>query len=179
MMRRLVIVAAVVVCGMWAPAMAQGGYVGASYLSTSADFDTSGSSFNPSSDGWKVYGGYNVNKYFGFEGTYYDMGTLEDSSGGTDLKADINVFDFSFRGILPIGKVLELTAKIGYSSVDVSAETTGNLFTVDADGTAWDLLYGVGAQVNLGKRIGLRADWEKWDFEGSLDAWSAGMYVKF
>lgn len=179
MIRKMLAVAAVVVCGMGVPALAQEGYVGASYLSTSAEFDSSGGSFNPSAESWKIFGGYNVNKYFGIEATYYDMGDLEDTSGGTTLDASIEVFDVSFRGILPLGEVLQLTGKIGGSNVDVEASTTGTLFVVSGDGSSWELLYGVGVEAKLGKRVGLRADWEKWDIEGSLDAWSIGGFIRF
>jgi len=171
--------AAVIVCGLWAPASAQEGYAGASFLSTSTEIDTSVASFNPGSDSWKVFVGYNVNKFFGFEATYYDMGDLEDTSGNATLEASIEVFDVSFRGILPLGEVLQLTAKLGYSSVDVESTSTGTLLTVTADGSTWEILYGVGAEVKMGKRVGIRADWDKWDVEGSLDAWSIGAYIRF
>jgi len=182
MMRRLMVVAVVlcgVLCGVSVPALAQEGYVGGSFLSTSSEFDTSGASFNPSADGWKLFAGYNANKYFGIEASYYDMGNLEDTSGSSTFAADINIFDLSFRGILPLGKVVQLTAKIGYSSVDIDSKLTGNFVEVTASGSTWELVYGVGAEMKLGKHFGLRGDWEKWDVEGSLDAWSVGAFVRF
>jgi len=48
---------------------------------------------------------------------------------------------------------------------------------VDADD--WELLYGVGVGLKLGERFGIRAEWESWDVETSLDAYSLGAFVRF
>ena len=57
MIRKLILVTALVVGVSWLPASAQGGYAGASYMSSSAEFKTSFQDFDTSSDGWKIYGG--------------------------------------------------------------------------------------------------------------------------
>lgn len=48
---------------------------------------------------------------------------------------------------------------------------------MDADD--WELLYGVGVGLKLGERFGIRAEWESWDVETSLDAYSLGAFVRF
>lgn len=176
---RRVVVAAIVVCAACVPASAQEGYVGASYLSSSMEFDTSAGTVNPSADGWKLFVGYNINKYCGIEATYYDMGDMEDTTSIGTFKADVDVFDVSFRGILPVGERIQFTGKVGFSSVDAETETTGTLLIVTSEWSSWELMFGVGAEVKLGKRFGLRADWETWEVEGSLDAWSVGGYFRF
>ena len=179
MIRKAFVVAVLVCSSVFVPALAQEGYVGASYLSSSAEFDTFIASFNPDGDGWKIFAGYNINKYFGIEGTYYDLGGLEDTEGLDTFSADIDAFDVSFRGILPLGKVFQLTAKIGYASVSIDSAASSPLLTVTAEGSEWEVLYGVGAEVKLGKSFGVRADWEFFDVEGELDAWSVGGFFRF
>ena len=179
MIRRMLIAAAIVVFGVWVPASAENWYVGASFLDTSAEFDSAGGTFDPSSDGWKLMVGYDINKYCGIEGTYYDMGDMEDTNSVGTLDANIEAFDVSFRGMLPVGKLFRFTGKLGFSSIDIETQTTGTLLSVDVDGTSWEFMYGIGAEVDLGKRFAIRADWEAWDVEGSLDAVSIGGYFRF
>lgn len=181
-MRRMLVVAAVVICGLWLPAWAaegQEGYLGASYLNTGADFETAVEDFDTDSGGWKIFGGYNVVKYFGVELTYYDLGNFDDTDGNTSIDAEIQVFDLSGRVILPLGKRFELFGRLGYSNVSVEATTTTTLGTTTVDADDWELLYGVGAGLKLGERFGIRAEWESWDVETSLDTWSLGAFIRF
>jgi hypothetical protein len=113
-------------------------------------------------------------KYFGVELTYYDLGSFDVTEGDSPINADITVFDFSGRGILPLGEKFALFAKLGYSTVDVDITTEGGSSARD-----WELLYGIGASVDLGKSFGIRAEWESWNVETSLDTWSLGAYFRF
>jgi OOP family OmpA-OmpF porin len=174
MMKRMIAVAVVAICGLCLPAWAGDGYVGASYMSSSADFATVLESHSADSDGWKIFGGYNFMKYFGVELTYYDLGSFDVTEGDNPIKADITVFDFSGRGILPLGERFALFAKLGYSTVDVDFTSEGGSSARD-----WELLYGIGASVSLSKSFGIRAEWESWNVETSLDAWSLGVYFRF
>ena len=160
MERRMLSVLAVVLCGLWLPALAGDGYVGASYMNSEFEF-VQGS--DASSSGWKIFGGYNFIKYFGVELTYYDLGSFDEGL----FEADVKVFDLAPRGILPLGERFELFAKLGYSNVDV-------------EGIAdWELMYGAGAGLKLGKKFGIRIEYEAWDVETSLSAWSIGGYFRF
>ena len=167
MIRRVLIALVVVFCGLSLPAWAGEGYVGASYLSTDAEFETVLDSFSTDSGGWKIFGGYDVIKFFGVEVTYYDLGSFSEDS----FEADIQVFDLSGRGILPLGERVQLWAKVGYSSVGVDG-TFG-------DATDWELLYGAGIGVKIGEHFGIRGEYEAWDVETSLNSWSLGLYFRF
>ena len=183
-MKRTLAVAVLAICGLWLPASAGEGYVGLSYIDTEADFGTSASgvSYDASSDGWKLFGGYNLMKYFGVEATYYSLGSFDETIGSESISADVQVFDLCGRGILPIGKVFSVFARLGYSSVKVDLDVTDTVpmpMTNSASTTDWELLYGIGIGVNLGRNFGLRAEWESWDVETSLDAWSLGVVYRF
>jgi OOP family OmpA-OmpF porin len=175
----LLTVAAVAICGLCLPAWGGEGYLGASYLNTSAEFQTSLETYDTSSSGWKIFGGYNMMKYFGVEVTYYDLGSFDASTDIESIDAGIKVFDLCGRGILPLGKRFELFARLGYSSVDVDFQKTTGFVTTDASARDWELLYGAGATLKIGKTIGIRAEYEAWDVETSLDTWSLGLVFGF
>jgi hypothetical protein len=182
MMRKILVVVAVTLCGVCLPAWAaegQEGYIGASYMNTGADFETAVETFDTDSGGWKIFGGYNFIKYFGIEATYYDLGSFDETQNNTTLSADIKVYDLSGRGILPLGKRFEVFARLGYSNVSVEATTSTPLATTTVDADDWELLYGIGLGLKLGERFGIRAEWESWDVETSLDSWSLGGYFRF
>jgi len=180
--RRILTAALVTIRGLCLPAMAGEGYVGASYMNTNFDIETEVESGSLDSDGWKIFGGYNLMKYFGVEVTWYDLGSFEQAIGEDSYKAEIQVFDVCARGIIPLGERFELFARVGYSNVSVDLTVTDAVpvpTTTSVDATDWELLYGIGAGVKLGKRFGIRAEWESWDVETSLDAWSLGAYFRF
>ena len=177
-MLRVSIVLVMTFCALCLPTWAGEGYLGASYLNTSAEFRTSLETFDSSSSGWKILGGYNLAKYFGVEVTYYDLGSFDESSDLESIDASIKVFDLAGRGILPLGERFELFARLGYSSVDVEYQKTTGFVTTNADARDWELLYGAGLTLKLGKKIGIRAEYEAWDVETSLNAWSLGLIFR-
>lgn len=178
-MKKAWTVALLVLCAVGLPASAAGGYLGASYLSSSAEFDTSLEDFDSDSDSWKIFAGYDLHRNWGVELTYYDFGDFNDTANNSTLDANIGIWDLSVRGILPLGERFELFGRLGTSNVRVEATVANNLSSVSVDADAWELMYGVGAGLKLGKRFGLRAEWEAWDTEDSLEAWSIGAVFRF
>jgi len=170
-MIRKALLAAIFCCAALgaAPAFADV-YVGASILSTSADFSTAVEDFSLDNEGWKVFGGMNFVKFVGIELSYRDLGTFEDSG----INADLLIYDASIRGIIPL-KWLELFGKVGYANIDVNGEAGG----VSLDDRDWNLFYGAGVGFNFGKHFGVRAEWETYDTDDSLDTFSAGALFKF
>jgi OOP family OmpA-OmpF porin len=175
----LLFAAAIVLLEVSPPAGAQEAYLGASYLSSSGEFDTSVESFDPDDSGWKLFGGYNFNKYWGMELAFYDLGNLEDSGTSGTFSADVSVYDLGFRGILPVGERFEIAAKLGFSNVSVDSSLTGPIGTTRAEASDWEFAYGLGLAFKIGKRFGLRAEWEAWDVADSLQAYSLGAYWRF
>ncbi|HXV75858.1 MAG TPA: porin family protein [Candidatus Polarisedimenticolaceae bacterium] len=162
------------------PASAAGGYLGGSWLSTSAEFDTAVENFDTDESGWKVFAGFDAERFFGVEVSYRDMGDFSEVHGLDSLDADIDAWEASLRGLLPLGRVLQLFAKFGYANVSFDGDVaTGSIVSADVDADGWDLIYGVGIDLNLGERFGLRAEWEEFDVEDSLNSFSAGAFFRF
>jgi hypothetical protein len=175
----LVAAAAIIACGWCPPAIAQEAYVGASYLSSNGEFETSLETFNPDAGGWKIFGGYNFNKFVGLELTYYDLGTLEDAKEEATFSADVSSYDLALKGILPLGKRFELNGKLGYAYLSIDSTLVGPAVTTTAGISTWELIYGVGVAFKVGQRFGIRAEWEVWNSEDSIEAYSIGAYYRF
>lgn len=179
MTRKSFVVFVCMLSGLCLPASAGEGYVGASYLDSNAEFRTVSQNYDISSSGWKLFGGFNFIKYFGAELTYYDVGSFDDQQGANSIDSDIEVFDLAGRGILPLGQRVELFARLGYSRVSVDTTSTTGPLTASTSAEDWELLYGVGVGLKLGRRFGIRVEYEAWDVEDSLDTLSIGAFFRF
>jgi len=176
---KITVMAAVTATIASLPASAAEFYVGASWLSTSAEFDTAVDNFDTDDSGWKVFGGANFGKFLGVEASYRDLGTFSETIGTNSLDADLTVYDAELRGILPIGKALELFAKVGYGNVAVDFDLSDGTTASSGSDDDWEVLYGVGVGIKLGEGFGVRAEWEEWDVDTSLNAFSVGAYFRF
>lgn len=173
MIRRFLLVAFVSLVALSAPAYADF-YVGASYLSTNADFSTAVDDFSTDDAGWKAFAGFTFLKFVGLEFSYRDMGSFEDSSSSGSINADLTSYDGAVRGIIPIG-FLELFGKVGYASIS----TEGGVSGISFDESDWKLFYGAGIGFNFGGHFGVRAEWETYDTDEDLNTFSLGALIKF
>ena len=177
-MKRLIPIAIVLLMGMSSVAFADA-YVGASYLSTSAEFDTAFDNFDTDESSYKFFGGFNMGKFFGIEASYRDLGSHQQTVGSSMIDLDLDAYDVSVRGRLAIGKRFTAFAKAGYANISASGSFDFGKLVESVDEDEWELLYGVGLDINLGERFGLRAEWEEYDIDDSLNSFSAGAYFRF
>ena len=77
--------------------------------------------------------------------------------------------------MLPIGKLFEVFAKVGYSRIDADISFSDVVF----DSKENELIYGVGVGFNFGKKFTLRAEWEEYDVDTSLNSLSIGAQFNF
>lgn len=161
------------------PAAQAGGYLGASFISTDAEFDDAVDSiaFDSDDDGWKIFLGFPISRHFDIEASYRELGTFSDVVGTSTLDAEIEALQASLRLHIPLGKRLEIFGTAGYADIEVDGGITGGSSDTFFDGD-WELVYGVGAGLNFGA-FGIRAEWEKYDVDDSLNSFSAGAYINF
>jgi len=168
-MRKLLIgVALLAVCCLPAPAAAGDIVLGASVGKSELSFADAGLEFDASDSGWKAYGGFRFFKFFGLQAGYVDLGAPDDSVAGIDLSVDATGWDAFAEGVLPIGSHFELFAKAGYVLWESETTLSGLVSEVTED-DGNDLSYGVGAAFILGKLVGIRAEWERFDVEEADD----------
>lgn len=179
MIKRVLAIGLVAFCGLCLPAWAGSGYVGGSYIDTDAEFHSELGNYSSDSNGWKVFGGYTVMKFFAVEASFYDLGGFSEAGEFDSMTSEVQVFDIAAKGVIPVGRRFELFGKLGYSSVDVDLHVTDGEDSVSVSVTDWELLYGVGANMMVGRKFGIRLEWESWDVDTSLDSWSLGAFYRF
>lgn len=129
-----------------APVMAAEAYVGVTAGQNKMDFSGS-----KESTAFAIFGGYSFNEYIAAELAYTDFGSADTSFAGTSIKG--NAASLAAVGSLPLGRDFSLFAKLGYASTKVES-TGGTSETKD------DLTYGVGAQYNVTRNVGLRLGYD-------------------
>lgn len=140
---------------------------------------------NPRTEGWKVYAGYQFNKYLGFEGGYANLNDMTDRVGAvtTNMATDA----WTLAGVLsyPLTDKLSVMGKLGaaYMLRDIKIrdgiiENGMDMKTVGDD--SYQPNYGVGVSYALLDFLNLRAEWERFDTNDSnIDLMTAGIVMKF
>ena len=142
------------------------GYVGAGAGYTKIDIEDSGVSFDGSDTGWKVFGGYKFNDYFGLEVAYYDFGEPDDKVFGIDIDIEADGYGGFLAGFYPATDKFDLFAKLGVVSYDVKVKGLGTSVSDDDEAFAW----GVGGSYMLNEKFALAAEWERVEVDdGELD----------
>jgi opacity protein-like surface antigen len=167
---------AVVLLLMLTPVALAKAYVGAS-LGT-ADSSVSGVSGDDTS--WKFLGGYTFTKFVGIEGSYRDLGGVDETIGTTSIGMDVSSIDVFGVGILPVGKRFDVFGKAGFAHVEVDATVSDPFFgTVSASDSENELALGAGFNFKFGENFALRAEYETFDTADNMDVISAGAVWRF
>jgi OOP family OmpA-OmpF porin len=189
----------------FAPARAEeapGAYLGISVGQTKVDEVCDGiSSCDDTDVGWKVFAGYQFNRFFAVEGGYVDLGKASASVSGLldpffgcgTISGSVEVDAWgavaSAVGTIPIGQRFGIFGKVGaaYTDAKLSASLTtsgcGPISGSESDDGV-DLTFGVGAKFDILRNLSIRAEWERFndvggDLEADVDLISAGVAYKF
>ena len=109
-----------------------------------------------------IMGGYRVNKNFAVEANFDDLGRVY--SGAASAKT--NVYGLSALGSVAVAERCDVFGKLGYSSVLMSP-------SAGISHRKNDFSYGLGAQYNLNREVGIRAGWDRYAVGNSAGATSA------
>ncbi len=136
-------------------------YVGASIGNTwqSATVDADEvfdevSEISENSTGYKIFGGFQSESFFGVEGGYRDLGKIDSNLGDSTFATKTTGWDVEAIGHLELS-IFDLFAKAG--AFFWSADSSFGEFSDDETGTSF--LWGLGAGISLGP-IGVRLEWE-------------------
>lgn len=164
-------------------------YVNSTIASTGRTSTTTSSS---RSEGWKVYGGYQFNKYLGVEGGYTNLNDATayakitaPSAGAVRANPATDAWSLAAVGTLPLTDKFSLLAKLGAANVNSHVSTQGSGSGAAAAAILHkginqvDPYYGVGVSYALLDNLNLRAEWERFDTKTNIDLLSAGVVVKF
>ncbi len=110
---------------------------------------------------WRLDVWFRAMRYFSLQLGYANLGDGGDGNG------DVDGVTFSGVPQLPIGDWLTLHAKAGVMSATVNNETQT------------ELTFGAGASIELPYKVGVRAEWEHYDFENQVNAAWLTLYYHF
>lgn len=158
--------AATLLCPVSAMAsMYVGASIGNTWQSETVDADEvfdEVSEISENSTGWKIFGGFRSESFFGLEGGYRDLGEIESSISGSNYSIKTTGWDVEAIGHLELS-IVDLFAKAGAFFWSTDAAWSG--YSGDASGTSF--LWGLGAGISLGP-VGVRLEWESMEVD-SMD----------
>lgn len=157
------------------------------------------------SEGWKVFAGYNFNRYFALEGGFVDLGdararyrvaavaapvapAVQSSyTGILNTTIENDAWVLAAKASLPLTDSIAVFAKLGaanWSSNLRTGRVTNNvkpLLTGEQGSDGVDAFYGVGVSYALFENLEFRAEWERFNNVGGydLDLMTGGFAVKF
>ena len=142
-----------------------GFYAGASFGQSKIEGETD--------TGWKIFGGYQINKSFGAEFGYVNLGKVKESGalpifGAFTATIDAKAWQLVGVGTLPIDDRFSVFGKLGFARWDADLKCTGFLAGC-GDDSGTDLTFGVGVKYNLTRNLAVRGEWENFDL-GDADA---------
>jgi OOP family OmpA-OmpF porin len=145
---------------------------------------------------WRIFAGYQFNKYVGLELGYADLGQGEGRAtvtgvGSGTARFEAEAWDLVMVGMLPINERFSIFGKLGFARWDVDASATVSIpgrgtgvGSDSEDGT--ELTQGVGAQFNFTKNVGARVEWQRYNDvggsktgESDIDVISASLLFTF
>lgn len=130
---------------------------------------------------FKLFGGFQFNRNFALEASYFDLGVLP-SSGSVfgipfDLKFEATAFTLQGVGIAPVSDELSIFGKAGLSfwNLDASGTVGGVSGSVSEDGV--DIALGLGAQFLISNNMSIRAEWDFFPDFGNDDTGEGDMHM--
>lgn len=113
--------------------------------------------------GYKILGGYQFHRNFAAEIGY---GMLLDKEN-----AEVTALELVGVGLWPLGNNFSLLGKLGLADWEIDSRGGS------ADGT--DLTWALGAQFDMGRNLGLRATWQRYEADEEIDFLNLGLVWKF
>jgi OOP family OmpA-OmpF porin len=112
--------------------------------------------------GWKLFSGYQFNRYLGLEAAYIDMGKVNYQNASIETRG----FTVDGIGSIPIGPVFAIFGKFGIFRWDQDI----NFSDQDRDDTGTDITWGYGfGAYFFNKQVGVRIEWERYESDNDAD----------
>jgi len=105
-----------------------------------------------------LFGGYQINKSFGAELGYVNLGEVSATGPGGTATIEAKGFELVGVGTLPINQQFSLFGKLGFFRWDLDASAPG----VSISESGMDLTYGFGVKYDFTKNFAVRAYWQQY-----------------
>jgi outer membrane immunogenic protein len=155
-----------------------GAYVGGGFGQFNAkiddidDVDDTINDWDDDDTAYKIFAGYRLNRFLAFELDYINLG---EPSGavvpGFNVDSSVDGFAPYVIGTIPLGPYFELYGRAGYYFYDATVGVDNGVDgRVEFDEESEDFVYGGGIGANIGEKLNLRLEYEKFDLQGLDDA---------
>lgn len=145
--------------------------------------------------GYKIFGGYRLNRYFALEGGYFNLGEFGFTSttsppGSLTGKTKLQGLNFDVVGILPLSQRFSAFGRVGvnYAESKTNFSRTGAVSPpADPSPSSRDANYkvGLGLQYDFTQALGMRVEAERYRIDaavgnkGDVDLISVGLVYRF
>jgi opacity protein-like surface antigen len=136
------------------------------------DVDATVDEWDEGDTAYKLFGGYRLNSFLAFELDYINLG---EPSGavipGRNVDASVDGFAPYVVGTIPLGEWFEVYGRLGYFFYDATLGVEdGAGGRLEFDEESEELVYGAGIGANIGERLNVRFEYERFDFSNVDDA---------
>ncbi len=155
-------------------------YAGINIGQMSIDDDANGLLVDDSATAYRLYGGFDFNRFFGVEVQYIDFGEVSGEAvidnASVSATADANGFGVAGVGRIALGEQFNLTGRLGYLAWDADTQAAG-LSGGDSDK---DIFLGAGAEWIVSDQWVLGFDLERYKLDDvDVNVWSLGARIRF
>ena len=177
-----------------------GGSIGQAAMQIDKDFaDYWGEASRKEDDKDTAFGafvGYTINEYFAAELSYFDLGKYEASTTNrsqtesTVTSAEVDLFEISAIGSLPLSEKFSLLGRAGYyearakASHDLNYVDEQTTYTVSGTNKTSGAVFGAGAKYSFTDNLSVRAEYRvfqdlSFEEKDNTDLLSVGLEWKF
>jgi OOP family OmpA-OmpF porin len=167
-----------------------GWYLGGSFGQSEVDIENCGAGVacDEKDTAWRILGGYQINRNFAVELGFHQFGDASATAPGIgQLDFEANAFELVGLGALPLGNQFSIYGKAGLYRGETKVTGTVLGVPVDLKETNTDLTYGIGAQYDVNRQLGLRLEWQRYTNmgdnatigESDIDVMSVGLVFRF
>jgi OOP family OmpA-OmpF porin len=151
-----------------------GAGVGVSEYNDSCSGLPGGISCDENDTTYKLFGGYDVNRYFGVEAGYVDFGKTSASGAGVSASIDGKGFELSAIGKWPATQNLSLFGRLGVVRWDLDARASGPGASISNSATGTDWTIGIGGSWAFTRNWSARAEWQRYNNVGDTNTTGKG-----
>jgi hypothetical protein len=136
------------------------------------EVDDAVDSWDDDDTAYKFFAGYRLNRFVSFELDYINLGEPSGAAvPGFNVDASVDGFAPYVIGTIPLGPYFELYGRLGYYFYDATVGRENEIDNrVEFDEESEDLVYGAGIGANIGEKLNVRFEYEKFDLQGLDDS---------
>jgi OmpA-OmpF porin, OOP family len=134
--------------------------------------------------GFRVLGGYQINRNFAAELGYHNLGEITASAGTASATTKARLWELVGIGAYPFANQFSVYGKLGGYRSKTTASS--NVAGLGGEDTNTGLTYGFGAQWDAMQNLGVRVEWQRYDNvggnasgEGDINVLSLGGIWRF